>query len=1780
MDKSNSYKKSFISLVVFLLLIVSSFSNIVYSKSSFSTIAYSNLTFEEDGVEKDGDDGFWSINNFEEDVNVKLVNCNTSFGTVKLDSTIGGNKSYDFSNHTKKPEYKAYYLDKLPFRNSITWKFFSIDFLTFFGGAEEYNKIGYTRIEKPNDKMFPFEPAGVHLFRFKIDPNIEISQLDPYWVGNAENDLEVAMYCWRSISNGFGYWKKVATNSSEGNIELKPPNRLNFSDISLTNKTEYVDICIVLNPKFGAEGTLQTDYVNVTAYCKGYPPTGTATSLDPIEPKKISNSNFFSWERFTWDDRTSTGITGIKYQILYDGGGNEYEPFKDTVLPGNEHGFYTSPVNLMPLNSHNIDKIKIKAELTTSDPSISPKIFRWGVTWQKMENKWEDLFNSSLRVDMSESSNITVVDKNVSIRAYDNFWTMFGQNPRNTRSSEGYGPGESEPDLYWLSFADKYGGGYRNPVIKDNHNDNYCYLYIASLDGKKIYAFDSKAGTGQDEIEHIYNVSIDFVVESSPALAETDEKKDRVIVATGETSWGGRIENKIYAFDKNLDIVADPFEYSDIDSDHPYICYHASPVIYESSRGHDDDKIFISSWSGDKSIFSSIRDLSNLTKGNNKIICLDLDLNVQWPPMDLPAGSFSSPGICEERNIVIVGCENKHGDSLFAFDIDSGDPWMNVDVGPIGRASPVIYDDKVFVVVKEPVFFKEFGESFSTTKVVALSLSDFSMLWNVTISEKILGTNYLPSEYEFTACSTPTVHDDVLFVISPDSKLHALDIENGNHINKWSTNPINLYDGIIRPLTPLVSSPAYADGLIYVGTENYFRAIYESNGVEAWKIDTSPSMSSSPIVVDGLLYYIDDNQHLYCFGSEQYPEDRLLHGSLVSIPISLPNPPSNYSWVKFNVNFEKSLGGEIDFSILDKDKNLLMPVINDTIISSIEKDTICLRADFTAKNRSSIASLKDWSVEFKEGPPSIRPEFNQSSFNVTNIPPIICSIQVQDKRTGLSNTSAEYDLKYTDQDGSSIPKQRFKAQCTGVNNSTSVENISANISELFLNENISENITDTNIRFYIINTRGNESYSEWIEFDIVDITKPIFFENNFSSTDMPPIICNILVQDNRTGLLNTSAKYRLNYTDQDGISDETEWFKAQYTGANNSTSVETISANVSERNLSKDIIDTKISFSIENTAGNKSYSRWIEFNYTDKIEPVFFENTFSVTDEPPIICSIKVQDIRSGLSNISAEYMLNYTDEEGKVKKTEWYPAQCTGANNSTSVETISANVSERNLSSNITHLQIRFSIKDIAGNKNISAWYNIGEHDYTEPVFNEDSFTPKWTNINTPICKIEVQDKDSDNVISGLNVNSAKYNLLYEENNSINKETGWISADCSGRNGSTSIETISVDISKLDFSENITKLISIKFYIEDIAGNGKYSDKHTFNTDTVKPSSEITNTADFLDSYNTTPVVINATAEDILSGIDHVALHYRTLPSGNWAFFESDDTPPYSWSFSVASEEYELCTIATDNASNEEDFPAEGDVSFIFDPIKPDVPSFDSDRVYKFDKLPEFSIVFKDDYKLKSVEYRLSLNEANEWTKINDEDIMEKSYEGNWNLTDDWEYMIENETYYMFFRLTDSLENQYITLDIDEAMMIEKNYSIPKSPYDPDLSDFEDWHWDNVFTVSVNATDEDITHLQLHYSYSVDNITWNEWKQYGGNQTESPFIWNFTAESGSGYYRFKTIVWDTNGRTNQSHIKFVSVTLFPTIPIIIMVPLAVILILVTALALGFKPFKLKKKKT
>jgi hypothetical protein len=1398
----------------------------------------------------------------------------------------------------------------------------------------EYWVDNYWLIGRKDNNFFPDKDSSpefkedtkfkkIHHFRFKIDETLseQSSRIEFNWYGYAKKDSLVSMYCWQPLSDipYFGHWELLKLRNSDGkNISItysQPDN----SNISYIQYNDYVDVCIVVTPQGGEKCNLFSDYVNIKIF-GAYSETGTArTSL--ISPKNIS-----SWELFNWEDNVKSE-TDITYYIYYNDYGTHYKKVEESYLENSENGF-SSSTSIPPISLKNIPsnyKLKIQANLETDNTSISPEVTSLAITWQTKENTWRDLFNSTLRVDKKsdDTYNVRFKDGNVSLIVYSNDWPMFGKNPANTRSSDGYGPGFSSGDYpaFWKSTG-KSGTGYRNPVIKSG------VLYIVSKDGKEIHSYDAYIEESDDKPnDYLGIVTIpENVANCSPLVIEDGEDKLLVVATSSEDE-----KNKIYAF--NGDDLSAPIIWTFSYPGNSKIRYCSSPVVY-------DDKIFITSC-GEK----------------NKMFALDFSGNLQSNlDIDLPAGSLSSPAIQDDK--IVVGCTNKDGESLFVFDFEGNEIWSK-NIGAIGRAAPIIYENRIFVLTRVPVEGISFID-YSYTKLVALDLENGDEIWNESI------TSYpdLPNKNEFAACSAPTIYDDLILVASPNWKLYAFNIGNGDLTNRWTTNPIMLYDILPTSIKPLVSSAASADGAIYVGTPGGFmHVIKASNGEVVISIPTLDNgryiIRSSPIIVDGLLFFGDEEGNLYSVGKESKVVESETKGGFSSMSIDLPpdgDDGKKYYWDMFYANYEK-FGGKLSFNLLDeKGKKLKRNIANNvSIYEYAGNDTIKLQAEFTG-NLSNRPVLYDWHVTFK-------------------------------------------------------------------------------------------NITEDRV--------------------------------------------------------------------------------------------------------------------------------------------IFYDNTFSYSGTPPK-CEIKVMGNVSGINTSSAEYNLSYKNQTGENHFTLWVSANCSGDAISTSKEKITAYTSKLNFSENITeYISIRFRIKNSSGGQWNSNWFEFegeGTKDAASPIFYEDSFRPKdgWITTFTPTCTIDVKDMGTEDNITGLNVSSAEYTLKYKIKNQSGTKTKTSSAQCSGNNGSTNRETISVDISELDFSENITELISIKFYIEDAAipPNSNEFLFDNFSIDTEKPYSYINNAEDINYTINTTPVKITAVAEDNRSNIDYVTLYYRAIADTSWSSFLTDDTSPYSWSFSIASGEYELCTIATDKAGNDEDYPSEGDVSFIFDPNPPDAPSFDSE--YRFDELPEFSIEFTDDYKLKSVEYRLNFNEANKWTKINDVDINSKSYAGNWKLTqDDWDYMIEDQSYYMYFRLIDLLGNQYITPSASQAVKIIKDFDINEAtPYDPNLSDFEKWHWDNVFTVSVNITGEDITNLQLHYSYSADNITWNEWKQYGENQTAPPFIWNFTAKAGSGYYRFKTVLWDTNGNMITSQVKLVSVTLFPTILIIIMMSLTVILIIVTAFTLGFKPFKLKMKKT
>ena len=120
------------------------------------------------------------------------------------------------------------------------------------------------------------------------------------------------------------------------------------------------------------------------------------------------------------------------------------------------------------------------------------------------------------------------------------------------------------------------------------------------------------------------------------------------------------------------------------------------------------------------------------------------------------------------------------------------------------------------------------------------------------------------------------------------------------------------------------------------------------------------------------------------------------------------------------------------------------------------------------------------------------------------------------------------------------------------------------------------------------------------------------------------------------------------------------------------------------------------------------------------------------------------------------------------------------------------------------------------------------------------------------------------------------------------------------------------------------------------------------------------------------------------------------------------------------------------------------GDISLIYDPNNPTKPNFKSLYNFENDTIPSFDdIEFYDDYKLKIVEYRLNFHNQDEWIIINN-NINSDRFTPIWNLTnDDWDYMLEDVEYYIYFRITDTLGNIYETPSKFDAVKIIKNLQV-----------------------------------------------------------------------------------------------------------------------------------------
>ena len=258
--------------------------------------------------------------------------------------------------------------------------------------------------------------------------------------------------------------------------------------------------------------------------------------------------------------------------------------------------------------------------------------------------------------------------------------------------------------------------------------------------------------------------------------------------------------------------------------------------------------------------------------GNTGIYCLNATTGeIIWRyPTSGYIGVSSSPAIYEGK--VFIGARNPG--SMYCLDADTGEVlWISQNIGSPGDAA--VYNGRVYFGAWD--FY-----------VYCLDADNGEVIWKY-------------KTYLYYALNIHvTIYDDKLYAGMEDV-LYCLNIEDGDLIWKYSTyglictapcaaykrvfftagahvyclNAISgkkIWDFFTEGGYGLFSSPAYADGKIYIGSLGHSDAkIYcldYSSGEKIWDFRTASSVYTSPGVADGKVYVYTRDDEMFCFGGE------------------------------------------------------------------------------------------------------------------------------------------------------------------------------------------------------------------------------------------------------------------------------------------------------------------------------------------------------------------------------------------------------------------------------------------------------------------------------------------------------------------------------------------------------------------------------------------------------------------------------------------------------------------------------------------------------------------------------------------------------------------------------------------------------------------------------------------------------------------------------------------------------------------------------------------------
>jgi len=634
----------------------------------------------------------------------------------------------------------------------------------------------------------------------------------------------------------------------------------------------------------------------------------------PIEPSDLKK-----WCSFGWNDITSVN-TNIQYYLEYYFDGN-WELIPDDDLLGNSNGFNVSPVELSDLDVVKYGKIRLKAIFSTRNPSFTPKLKDWGVTWQSSDSEWEDYFLTDYMIKSFDYIN---VKNDVSLDINHSNWYTYGGNKRRSGVPE-LDIGPTTNNVLWRAnvsgVMDAFGGAIVvNGVVYVSGN------YIISID---------KEGNWHHHPGHPYTFALDAVTGEKIWMSPTGSVDDVL------TYYDGKI-----FVQENIDYRPERLWCLDAVDGSPLW------VFDENDCGIVD----LGKSGGTPTIAEDKRLVIALS--NTYLYGINITTGKKAWSVKLSNARKTPTSPVYHNGVVYAGCKviDKFGDWLYAYEVFEDHVELKWSMGGSNRlfgtdglhdSSPVIYNykgnDRLYI-----------GCMDGNIHEIDIENGCILRTYNTLVNFWITGT--------------PSISKDVLYVGGLYGYMYAVTLSDFSL--KWrkecGKSLIKCYflkwlDSKRSGKVGIYTTAAIAEGTVYYGSlDKYVYAASENDGDLIWKYNIGEKIYGQSAIADGVLYILSDGWYLYAFGPESGPSYRYYNcGNITSVKIK---KSSDCQWDKFYVNDSLPDGTNITYHVLDENNNFICNVENGDNISDISQDSIRLYASLNTKDIKITPVINSWSV--------------------------------------------------------------------------------------------------------------------------------------------------------------------------------------------------------------------------------------------------------------------------------------------------------------------------------------------------------------------------------------------------------------------------------------------------------------------------------------------------------------------------------------------------------------------------------------------------------------------------------------------------------------------------------------------------------------------------------------------------------------------------------------------------------------------------------------------------